>query len=87
MAKSIEERLELIEARNKRVEEDKAWETSLTRRASIAVLTYTVFVVYLSIVGDKSPFINAVAPSVGFFLSTLLLGGIKDVWRRSRKTK
>jgi hypothetical protein len=35
MKKSIEERLEKIEKRNSRVELDKAWETSWTRKLSI----------------------------------------------------
>ena len=42
----MEERIEAIEQRNKRVEEDKAWETSLTRRVCIAVLTYIVVIIY-----------------------------------------
>ena len=37
---SLERRIQAIEERNKRVEADKAWETSLTRRVSIAVITY-----------------------------------------------
>lgn len=36
----FEYRLQAIEQRNFRVETDKAWETSLTRRLSIVLLTY-----------------------------------------------
>ena len=42
----MEKRIEQIEQRNKRVEEDKAWETSFTRRLCIAILTYIVVVIY-----------------------------------------
>lgn len=35
----LEKRVEAIEERNKRVETDKAWETSWTRRICIMVLT------------------------------------------------
>ncbi|MEK7615775.1 MAG: hypothetical protein AAB420_01035 [Patescibacteria group bacterium] len=38
----IEERIKTIEARNTRVETDKAWETSWTRRLSIAIATYII---------------------------------------------
>ena len=39
---SLEERVAKIEARNAKVEADKAWETSWVRRFSIALLTYGV---------------------------------------------
>ena len=44
--KKIEEEIREIKERNKRVELDKKWETSLTRKICIAVLTYIVVVVY-----------------------------------------
>ncbi len=39
MSKTLEQRVQELEARNKRVEADKAWETSWARRVAIAVLT------------------------------------------------
>lgn len=56
---SLEKRIEIIEARNKRVEADKAWETSWTRKISIAVLTYLVVVAYLHFVIKIDPWLNA----------------------------
>ena len=38
----MEERIEKIEERNKRVELDKAWETSWVRRIGIMILTYKI---------------------------------------------
>ena len=38
-----------INERNKRIEADKAWETSLTRRAIIAAFTYLVVGFYLNL--------------------------------------
>ena len=38
--KEIEERINRIEERNKRVELDKSWETSWTRKVCIMILTY-----------------------------------------------
>lgn len=43
----LKQEIENIKARNKRVEKDKAWETSLTRRIFIAVSTYILVVVFL----------------------------------------
>ena len=44
--KQIEEEINNIKLRNKRVEENKAWETSLTRIICICLLTYIVVVIY-----------------------------------------
>jgi len=38
--KVLEEKVERIETRNKRVEEDKAWETSYSRRVLLFIFTY-----------------------------------------------
>lgn len=78
--KSLEERVAKIEERNKRVEADKAWETSWTRRTSITCLTYLVVVLYLTAIDNDKPFINAVVPAAGFFLSTLVLKQIRNIW-------
>jgi len=82
--KTIEERLEIIEARNNKVEGDKAWETSWTRRISIMVMTYLVVVAYLYFVVHIDPWINAIVPVIGFLLSTLTVGLIKNLWVRNR---
>jgi len=81
MKKDFEKRLAAIEIRNQRVELDKAWETSWTRRLSIATLTYAVIVIYLSVIHNNAPFINAAVPVVGFLLSTLFLRRIKEFWQ------
>ena len=51
----LEKEIRSIKKRNARVEKDKAWETSLTRRLCICVLTYLVVVIgiihYLSYLG------------------------------------
>jgi nicotinamide riboside transporter PnuC len=85
MKDSFSSRLAAIEARNARVELDKAWETSWTRRITIAVLTYSVIVIYLSIIHNNAPFINGAVPVVGFLLSTLLLRRVKEFWQSGKK--
>lgn len=77
---NIQERLELIEQRNQRVELDKAWETSNTRRLAIAVITYLVVVIFFVTLGFDNPFVNAIVPTLGFLLSTLSLSLIKKYW-------
>jgi hypothetical protein len=79
------ERVEALEARNKRVELDKAWETSGTRRATIIIVTYIVVLGFLFIIDDDKPFINAIVPSLGFFLSTLVVNGLKARWIKGRQ--
>lgn len=80
MSKDLEKRIAAIEKRNARVEADKAWETSWTRRVAIAVLTYIVVCVYLAFVIHIDPWLNALVPVVGFLLSTLALSVIRELW-------
>jgi hypothetical protein len=74
------ERIEKLEARNSRVEADKAWETSAVRRVSIMILTYIVVAFYLHFVVHISPWINALVPVIGFTLSTLTISLLKSRW-------
>ena len=78
----LEKRLEAIEKRNLRVEQDKAWETSLTRRLTITCLTYVVVMGYLATINNDRPFINAIVPAAGYFLSTLVLGRVRKLWQK-----
>ncbi|OQA36018.1 MAG: hypothetical protein BWY53_00653 [Parcubacteria group bacterium ADurb.Bin326] len=77
---AIEDRISKIEQRNIRVEADKAWETSWTRRFFIALFTYLVISLYMSVIGVEGPWLNAIIPTVGFLLSTLTLSFIKKIW-------
>ncbi len=82
----LEKRIEKIEARNKKVELNKAWETSMTRRICIMVLTYLVVLTYLFLV-DKinNIFLSALVPVIGFTLSTLSLGLVRKAWEKNKK--
>lgn len=77
---TIESRIAAIEERNKRVEADKAWETSAARKLSIIVVTYVTVVLFLITIDNDAPFINAIVPCIGFFLSTLTVGYFKRGW-------
>lgn len=76
----IEKTLEAIQVRNKRVETDKAWETSWFRKTAIAIMTYAVVVIFMYGAGIENPFVNAIVPTVGFILSTLTLSLVKKSW-------
>jgi hypothetical protein len=76
----IKKEIDRIKERNKRVEADKAWETSLTRKMLILLLTYIVIVIFFFAVNLPNPFLNAIVPSVGFFLSTLTVPAFKNWW-------
>lgn len=77
---NLKERIYKIEERNRKVETDKAWETSYARRFLIAIFTYLAIALYLKFVLGIDPWINAIAPSIGFLLSTLTLPFFKDLW-------
>lgn len=80
MTASIEERLFEIEERNARVEMDKAWETSWTRRITIVVLTYAIVATFLSRVHPENMWLDALIPCAGYVLSTLSIPALKRAW-------
>lgn len=84
MSKDLEKRVAAIEARNKKVELDKAWETSAFRRILIVTLTYLVIAVFMWAADIERPFVNALIPAAGFGLSTLTISYIKDRWISKR---
>ena len=82
----IENEIKKIKERNKRVELDKAWETSWTRRICICVLTYIVVVIYSYIVRNYDKiFLSSLVPVIGFTLSTLSLKYIRKIWENKLK--
>ena len=84
--KDLEKEIELIKERNKRVETDKAWETSWTRKICIAVLTYLVVVAYnYGIIQIDNIFLSSLVPVMGFLLSTLSLKVIRHIWEKRGK--
>jgi len=78
---NLEEEIELIKKRNEKVELDKKWETSKTRKISICILTYIIVLSYSYFINSKGTiFFNSAVPVLGFFLSTLSLDLIKNIW-------
>lgn len=80
----IRKDIEEIKERNRRVERDKAWETSWTRKILVAVLTYIVVVLFFIFAKLPNPFINAIVPTLGFLLSTLSISFVKKLWLKNK---
>jgi len=80
------DRISTIEERNARVEMNKAWEGSFTRRGLLVLFTYLAVGLYLSAINVDRPWVNAIVPSVGFLLSTLTLPFFKRRWIRTRSS-
>jgi hypothetical protein len=81
----LEKRIVVVEARNKRVESDKAWELSYTRRILLMLFTYLAIGFYLQAINVSQPWLNAIVPTVAFMLSTLTLPFFKKLWLKYAK--
>ena len=79
----LNEEINKIQERNKRVELDKKWETSWTRRICICILTYVIVATYSYLVRNYTNiFISSLVPVIGFTLSTLSLKYIRKIWEK-----
>ena len=81
----LEKRIKKIEERNKKVELDKAWESSRTRKILIILMTYVFAVLYLKIADTTNPYFGAVVPCVGFYLSTQSINLVKNFWLKKER--
>lgn len=82
--KELDQKIIEIEKRNKRVENDKAWETSTLRKILIIIMTYIIVVLYQTIADTTNIFLSAVVPCLGFYLSTQSIELIKRIWISKR---
>lgn len=78
--KELEERIKDIETRNRRVEADKTWELSYTRKALLMIFTYIAIGFYLNVIRVNRPWLNAIVPTVAFMISTLTILFFKRMW-------
>lgn len=82
----VEQEINNIKERNKRVELDKKWETSWTRKICICILTYIVVIVYSYLIRNyDNLLLSSLVPVIGFILSTLSLKFIRKIWERKIK--
>jgi hypothetical protein len=79
---NTENEIQALKERNIRVELDKAWETSFTRRIFICAITYIVASAWLYIIGEKGIWLKAVVPVAGYILSTISIPQIRKIWSK-----
>jgi len=84
---TLQKEIDEIKARNRRVEADKAWETSWTRKCIILIFTYIVVVIFFTVARLPEPFVNAIVPSLAFVLSTLSIPAFKKWWIGRQSSK
>lgn len=80
----LQERLSVVESeladirnRNRRVESDKAWETGRIRLFCITGITYVTMILVFLVIGSGRPYVDALVPTTGFFLSTLSISFLR----------
>lgn len=78
----LENEIQKIKERNTRVEIDKAWEISWTRKVVIAGVTYIAIALFLYMTGFVSPWEGAIVPTVGFLLANMTIPFFKNLWMR-----
>ena len=84
--KNLELEIEKIKERNRKVELDKAWETSWTRRICICILTYIVVVTYSYLINKiNNVCLSSLVPVIGFTLSTLSLKLVRNIWEKNKR--
>ena len=84
--KNLEDEIIKIQERNKRVELDKKWETSWTRKICIMILTYIVVIIYSNLIrNNNNIYLSSLVPVIGFTLSTLSLKLVRRIWERKIK--
>ena len=80
----LEKEIKKIQERNKRVELDKAWEISWTRKIRIMILTYIVVIIYSYVISKyDNIFLSSLVPVIGFTLSTLSLKLVRKIWENN----
>ena len=82
----IETEIQNLKDRNKRVELDKTWEVSWTRRIFISVITYLVATLWLHMIREQAVWLKAVVPMAGYILSTLTIPQLKKLWMSTKNS-
>jgi len=76
----LKKEVEKIKERNRRVEEDKAWETSWARKIFITFSTYIIVVVFMIVMQENKPFLKSLVPVLGYILSSVSYGVVRSWW-------
>ncbi len=72
--KNLEKEIENIKERNKKVELDKSWETSLTRKICIMILTYIVVIIYSYVIRKyDNILLSSLVPVIRIYIIYIIL--------------
>lgn len=85
--KILEQEIAAVKERNRKVEREKAWETSLFRILTISALTYGAAAALLYFSDAKNYWLGALVPAAGYFLSMRSLPTVKKWWLKRRLDK
>lgn len=80
----VEGEIQAIKTRNRKVELDKKWETSIERKLLVATLTYVVMALIFTSAQVPNALFNALIPTLGFLLSTLTIDYAKSKWTKNQ---
>jgi hypothetical protein len=83
----LEKEINLIKERNKRVETDKAWETSWERLLLISGILYITALIFMIIIGVQNVLLAALVPILGFAISNQSLPVVKRWWLKNKSSK
>ncbi|MDP4000786.1 MAG: hypothetical protein Q8P83_00920 [bacterium] len=84
---NIENEIEQLKDRNRRVEADKAWETSSFRIGLLTLVTFVVAAIVLSVMKVERVFITALVTAIAYFLSVQTLPAVKRWWIKKYQIK
>ena len=72
--KDLEKEIENIKERNKKVELDKSWETSWTRKICIMILTYIVVIIYSYVIRKyDNILLSSLVPVIRIYIIYIIL--------------
>lgn len=76
----IEKEILELKQRNSKVEAEKAWEVSSSRKVALIILTYILTSVVFYFIGVEEYLLNALIPTLGYFVSTWSINLFKNYW-------
>ncbi len=79
----LNQKVEKILERNKKVEQDKSWETSLFRRLFLAALTYIAVLLLLLIINAQYPLLAAMIPAAAYLIQQYSLPFLRNLWEKN----
>jgi len=80
----LEKELTEIKKRNKRVEGDKAWETSTFRKILVTLITYLIAALVMYMIEVDDFYLGALIPTIGYLLSTLTIPFVIKWWLKRK---